>query len=429
MNVMVTGSGGREHALAWGVLPDVDNLYVAPGNAGTAEIAQNVAIPVTDIPGQVKFAQQNNIDFVIIGPDDQLAAGAVDEFEAAGVAAFGPTRAAAQIESSKLFAKEVMLSMGIPTAQHRGFDDPATALSYLEMACAFPCYIKADGLALGKGSIEVHDLVEARQVIQNLMVKRTLGEAGRRVIIEDHLGGRMSPEISPHALTDGDSYRMFPIAQDHKTIYEDHEGPMTGGMGTISPVPGISQEQVTALGEQIVAPLIAGMKARGITPKGLLYPGIKLVNGQPYVLEINSRFGDPETQAYVRLINDGLLDALIATREGTLDRADLRWNNMAAVCIVLASGGYPGTYKKGLPIEGLTDASNVEGVEIFHAGTAIKNGQVVTNGGRVLGVTARHWNPAIARLRAYEAAGKIYFPGKQYRSDIGKQALNGIWMA
>lgn len=426
---MVTGSGGREHSLAWAIKETaggVDNLYIAPGNAGTADIGENVDIPVTNIDAQARFAKQNKVDFTVVGPDDQLAAGIVNIFEEQGLATFGPTKEAARIEWSKGFAKEIMHERGIPTAAYAVFDSPSSALEYLAKGDFFPKFIKADGLALGKGAVEVHDFKEAEKVIREMMIDRKFGDAGTRVVIEDHLGGSEVPEISLHALSDGKTYRMFPAAQDHKTIGENHQGPMTGGMGTVSPLPGISEELVATWGEQIVAPQLAGLRARGIDYRGLIYPGLKLPGGHPKVLEYNSRFGDPEAQVYARLVESGFLDALIATREGTLDKVDLRWRNMAAVCVVLASAGYPGPYQKGVPIDGIDDANAVEGVQVFHAGTARRDGQVVTNGGRVLNVTALDDTLEGARRKAYEAVAQIHFPGMQYRRDIGSQALRGI---
>jgi len=429
MNIMVTGSGGREHALAYAIAEtaggQLDNLYIAPGNAGTAEVGENVDISVTDIAGQARFARQNNIDLAVVGPDGMLADGMVDAFEDAGVPAFGPTQDAAKIEWSKDFAKEIMRERGIPTAPHASFDDPSRALGHLARG-VFPKYIKADGLAAGKGAVEVRDLEEGEQVIRDMMVDRKFGDAGARIVIEDHLGGSEVPEISLHALTDGTTYLMFPAAQDHKTIGENHQGLMTGGMGTVSPLPGVDRQLVAAYGEQIVAPLLEGLRARGIDYRGLIYPGLKLPDGQPRVLEYNSRFGDPETQVYARLVESGFLDALRASREGTLDEVDLRWRDMAAVCVVLASAGYPESSQKGAPIDGIADANRLEGVHVFHAGTANKGGQVVTNGGRVLNVTALGNTLEEARARAYQGVAQIHFPGMQFRRDIGVQALGGI---
>lgn len=429
MNIMVTGKGGREHALAWALRETegnrIDNLYIAPGNAGTTEVGENVNIPVEDIPGLAQFAKQHDVNLTIVGPDDQLAAGIVDAFQAQGLTIFGPSQAAAQVESSKSFAKSIMAEQGIPTAAYAAFDNPLAALDYLS-SVSFPRFIKADGLALGKGAVPAHNIGEARQIIADMMVDEKLGAAGRRVIIEEHLGGAGTPEISLHALTDGTNYLMFPAAQDHKTIGEGHTGPMTGGMGTVAPLPGISEQVVVQYGERVVAPFLAGLRARGISYSGLLYPGLKLPSGHPKVLEYNARFGDPETQVYMRLVESGLLNTLIACSHGNLSNATLKWRKATAICVVLASAGYPESSQKGVPIEGVNDANQLPGIHVFHAGTAMKDGHLVTNGGRVLNVTAIGADLEEARARAYRAVEQIHFDGMQYRRDIGQRALKGI---
>ena len=427
MRVMVTGSGGREHALGHAIAQSdpATEIFTAPGNAGTAELGENVNISVTDIAGQADWARRNGVDFAVVGPDGMLADGMVDAFEAAGVPAFGTTQDAARVEWSKDFTKGVMRDAGIPTAPSARFDDPDQALEHVATR-HYPAFVKADGLAAGKGAVEVRDPDEAARVVREMMVKRVFGDAGATILIEDHLGGSDVPEISLHALTDGRTYLMFPPSQDHKTIHENNAGPNTGGMGTVSPLPGISEEQTARWGEQIIAPLLDGLRARGIDCRGLLYPGLKLPNGLPRVLEFNSRFGDPETQVYARLLKSGFLDALMACREGTLDSVDLRWQNMAAACVVLASAGYPESSQKGVPIDGIEDANSVEGVKVFHAGTAARDGRVVTNGGRVLNVTALGTTLEEALAKAYEGVSRIHFPGMQLRRDIGAQALQGI---
>jgi phosphoribosylamine--glycine ligase len=425
MNILVTGSGGREHALGWAVARSdaaIDNLYFAPGNAGTAEIGQNIAIPTADIEGQANFATQNKVDFTIVGPDDQLANGIVDLFEAHGLAAFGPTRDAAKIEWSKAYAKTIV-DDGIPGPKYEYFNNYDDALAYIKEQ-ERPQVIKFDNLALGKGVVMAQTMEEARDALKEIFIDKKFGDGG--AVIEENLGGPEVPEISLHALTDGETYKMFPPAQDHKTIFDNHAGPMTGGMGTVSPLPGIDMETVENYGAQIIAPMLKGLRARGTKYKGLIYPSIKLTSTGPKVFEYNARFGDPETQVYVRRLSSSLLEPLIASYEGTLAQADLRWNNLAAVCIAIASAGYPESSQKGINIEGIAEAEKIPGVKVFHAGTQIQNGKLVTNGGRVLNVTATAKTLEEARERAYNGVSQINFQGMQYRRDIGLQALRGF---
>ncbi len=422
MDVLVVGGGGREHALSWKLEQEVSNLYVAPGNAGTESIAQNISIEATDTPSLVKFAKQNKTDLVVIGPDDALAQGLVDKLEEAGIAAFGPSQAAAQIEASKSYSKNLMKTAGIPTADFQVFSNPDDALSYLQSS-SYPLMVKVSGLALGKGVIKCNDAAEAADAIHKMMVDKSFGDAGNSIVIESYLDG---PEVSLHAFCDGESYAMMPAAQDHKTIFEGDIGPMTGGMGTVAPLPKISDEQVKELGKQTISPLLKNIGERGVKFGGLIYPGLKLDPKRgPQVLEYNARFGDPETQVYMRLMQSSLIEMIQACEEGNLKHVRALWNNQFAVCVVLASAGYPESSTKGVVIEGLEEAEKEADITIFHAGTRKERGHIVTNGGRILGVTAVGDSIQAARDKAYGAIdAHIYFDGMQLREDIGEKALS-----
>jgi phosphoribosylamine--glycine ligase len=417
MKLLIIGSGGREHALAWklGQSPRVTKIYCAPGNAGTAALGENVPISVEDIPGLLAFARREGIDFTVVGPDDCLAAGVVDAFLASGLKIFGPTAAAARLESSKIFAKEFMRRHGIPTAEAREFSDPDEAREWC-LTARYPLVIKADGLALGKGVVIAQTPEEAAEAIHQSMERAVFGESGRRVVIEEFLRG---VECSIHALVDGSGYCLFPDARDHKQVLDGNRGPNTGGMGTISPCGSIDAAMWERIRTEVMDRFMAGLRADGISFKGLLFPGLMLTKDGPKVLEFNCRFGDPETQVFVRRLRSDLLDLLEACADGRLDGQTPDWDERAAVCVILASGGYPGPYEKNKPISGLDAANAMEEVVVFHAGTKQSGDAVVTNGGRVLGVSALGADLAEARKRAYAAADAIFFDQMHRRGDIG----------
>jgi phosphoribosylamine--glycine ligase len=416
MKILVVGSGGREHALAWKLArsPDAERIFCAPGNAGTAEVAENVSISAGDLRALVRFAKENRVDLTVIGPDDSLAAGIVDLFAAEKLRAFGPTKSAARIESSKIFAKELMRSQKILTAEARMFSDSSEALHYCERL-KFPVVIKADGLALGKGVIIAQDVGTARSAIEEMMTQGRFGDAGRRIVIEDFLRGT---ECSLHALVDGSSYLLLESARDHKRALDGDQGPNTGGMGALSPANNWNGKLHSQFEREIMQPLLRGLLQKGITFRGLLYPGLIITSEGARVLEFNCRFGDPETQALLPRMKSDLLPLLEATIDGNLSKCAIEWDTRAAVTVVLASGGYPGKYETGKTISGLDDAANVEDVQIFHAGTKGADSEVKTAGGRVLAVTALGSTLEVARARAYEAVSRIHFENCHYRRDI-----------
>jgi phosphoribosylamine---glycine ligase len=419
MNVLVLGSGGREHALAWKLArsPRVRKIFCAPGNAGTAALGENLPIPITDHDGLVAAARLHLIDLTVVGPDDALAAGIVDRFEAAGLRVFGPSKAAAQLEWSKAFAKDFMLRHGIPTADSRQFHEFGAALAHCRAASRWPLVIKADGLATGKGVIIAANLAEAEDALRGMMEEARFGAAGRSVVIEECLHG---PECSLHALVDGQSALLMPMAQDHKRLLAGDRGPNTGGMGTASPPArppkaGLDEEVLRL----ILQPFLAGLAADKLMFRGLLFPGLMLTADGPKVLEFNARFGDPETQVLLPRLKSDLLPLLEATIDGRLAMIEPEWDARAAVCVILASEGYPEKPLTGRVIEGLESAASAEDVVVFHAGTRRESdGRILTSGGRVLGVTALGDTLSEARHRAYEAAGKIHFEGMQFRPDI-----------
>jgi len=419
MKILVIGSGGREHALAWKLnqSPHAERIFCAPGNVGTAEIAENIAISASDLETLARFAKENRIDLTVVGPDDPLAAGIVDLFTAEKLRAFGPTKSAARIEASKIFAKELMRSQKIPTAEAQTFSNSSEALHYCERV-KFPVVIKADGLALGKGVIIAADLVAARSAIDEMMNQGRFGDAGRRIVIEDFLRGT---ECSLHALVDGSSYCLFESARDHKRALDGDQGPNTGGMGAFSPANNWNKKLQSKFETEIMQPLLRGLLQQGITFHGLLYPGLIITNEGARVLEFNCRFGDPETQALLPRMKSDLLRLFEATMDGNLSKSAIEWDTRAAVTVVLASGGYPGKYETGKTISGLDDATKLEDVQIFHAGTKRAGGEVKTAGGRVLAVTALGSTLEAARARAYEAVSHIHFENCRYRRDI---ALN-----
>jgi phosphoribosylamine---glycine ligase len=419
-NVLIIGGGGREHALAWKLAqsPRLGKLYVAPGNGGTRNLAENIPIKATDIKSLASFAEKNSIDLTIVGPDDPLALGIVDVFQARGLRVFGPTKAAAQIEASKAFAKKLMRSAGVPTAPFKIFRDYNKALNYVRQHGA-PIVIKASGLSLGKGAYPCTTLSQAKAALKEIMIDRVYQEAGDEVIIEKFLDGQ---EISIHAFCDGKTSILLPTAQDHKPIFDGDKGKNTGGMGTIAPVPWVDEKTLQKIDQQVVHSILQALAKKGRPFSGCLYPGLKMTATGPQVLEFNARFGDPETQSYMRLLQTDLLDILDACVDGKLNKIKLKWNSGFAVCVVLASGGYPGKYKKEIPIFGLKEAEKIPGVVVFHAGT-VYNDQLRTSGGRVLGVTATGKTLREALDQAYRAVCLIKFKGKQYRKDIGAKAL------
>ena len=422
--VLLIGSGGREHALAWKLAqsPRLGVLYIAPGNAGTAEIGENVPIQATDIAGLIAFCKEKRVDFVVVGPDDPLSIGIVDAFRAEHILIFGPTKAAAQLEWSKAYAKDFMYRHDIPTARFETFTNFEKAVAYIDEG-SFPVVIKASGLALGKGVIIAETRQEAHETLRQIMVDKIFGDAGNEVVIEEFLVGH---EISIHALSDGNTCKIFPSSQDHKRAHDDDLGLNTGGMGTVSPVPFVTRDMLARIDAEIVTPTLAGMAEDGIPFTGLLYPGIIITRDGPKVIEFNARFGDPETQVYMRLLESDLLPVLEACALGTLADVDMHWKHESACNIVLASSGYPGHYEKGQVITGIDEANESEGVVVFHAGTIRGEDGLMTNGGRVLGVSAVGSSLQDALDTAYLAVDRIHYWGKQYRSDIGKKALSVI---
>lgn len=422
IDVLIIGSGGREHALAWKIAqsPRLGKLYVAPGNAGTAGIAENVPIPVTDTAALRDFAKENRIGLTVVGPDDVLANGLVDAFESAGLVAFGPRKSAARLESSKSFGKAFMEKHGIPTARAVIVETRAEVEAELPKM-KYPLAVKADGLALGKGVIIAQNLEEAREAALEMLAGR-FGQAGYKVLLEEYLSGE---ECSLHALVDGRDYLLFPAAQDHKRIYDNDEGPNTGGMGTYSPIPRWTPELEAEVRARLMEPFMRGLVADNLDFRGMLFPGLVLTEDGFKLFEFNCRFGDPETQVLLPRLEGDLLELLLAAAEGRLGEVKdgVRWKDESAVCVVMASGGYPDAYERGKPISGL-DAAAEAGAVVFHAGTKSgEDGAVLTNGGRVLGVTAFGDGLAAARDNAYAAVGKIAFEDAQFRSDIAVKGL------
>ena len=416
MKILVVGSGGREHALAWKLSqsPRVERIFCAPGNGGTEQVAQNVPIAANDLAGLARFARDEQIDLTVVGPDDPLAAGIVDLFEGAGLRVFGPSRSAARLESSKIFAKEIMRKCHIATALSGAFSDSEAARGFCERL-QFPIVIKADGLALGKGVIIAQDYEEAAGAIHEMMNEGKFGDAGRRIVVEEFLRGT---ECSVHALVSGGTYRMLATARDHKRALDGDQGPNTGGMGAVSPADNWSAEAQEAFDAEVMRPLAQGLMRSGIAFSGLLFPGLMMTTEGVRVLEFNCRFGDPETQAILPRLKTDLLELIEATIDGTLDELAIEWEERPAVTVVLASGGYPGSYEQVKPISGLAECAQLDDVHLFHAGTRRENGGVVTAGGRVLAVTALGHTVALARERAYAAVSRISFEGCHYRRDI-----------
>lgn len=418
MNVLVVGSGGREHALCWAIAasPLCDRLYCAPGNAGIAADATCVPIAVDDTDALIAFARDKSVDFVIVGPEAPLVAGLVDRLETAGIKAFGPNAAAAVLEGSKGFVKDLCARHGIPTAAYRRFTDPAAAKAYVAERGA-PIVIKADGLAAGKGVVVAMTVAEADAAVEAMLTGGRHGKAGSTVVIEDHLTGT---EASFFALVDGTNILPLASAQDHKRAYDGDRGPNTGGMGAFSPSPLVDAAMEQRILGEIVMPTVAAMASAGTPFKGVLFAGLMLTGDGPKLIEYNVRFGDPECQVLVRRLKSDLLPALLAASDGELAGFDLRWRDTAAVCIVMAAQGYPGSYETGGEIEGLADAASLDGVEIFHAATRADGDRVVAAGGRVLGVTAIGPSITAARDTAYQAVDLIRWRDGFCRRDIGR---------
>ena len=418
MKVLIIGSGGREHAIATCVAKSkrVSKIYAAPGNAGIAELAECVDISVMDFDKLVAFAKEKEIDFVIVGPDDPLVAGCVDAFEKENIKVFGPRRNAAIIEGSKAFSKDLMKKYDIPTAAYETFDNADAALAYLETA-EFPIVLKADGLALGKGVLICNDLEEAKAGVKEIMLDKHFGNAGNKMVIEEFMTGR---EVSVLAFCDGTTIKTMTSAQDHKRAKDGDQGLNTGGMGTFSPSPFYTKEIDDFCQEEIYKKTMAAMKAEGRDFVGVLFTGLMITPKGTKVLEYNARFGDPEAQVVLPRMKNDIIDVMEACIDGKLDEIDLEFEDNAAVCVVLASDGYPVSYEKGFPIHGLETFKDKEDYYVFHAGTKLQNGEVVTNGGRVLGVTAKGKDLVTARANAYKATEWITFENKYMRHDIGK---------
>lgn len=419
MKVLIVGGGGREHAIAWKVSqsPKVEKLYCAPGNAGIAQVAECVEIGVMDFDKLTAFAKAEQINLTIIGPDDPLAAGAADAFEAAGLRVFGPRKNAAILEGSKAFSKDLMKKYGIPTASYENFDSPEAALSYLETA-KMPIVLKADGLALGKGVLICQTLEEAKEGVKSLMLDKQFGNAGNTIVIEEFMTGR---EVSVLSFVDGKTIKIMTSAQDHKRAKDGDQGLNTGGMGTFSPSPFYTEEIDTFCREHIYQATVDAMRAEGREFKGIIFFGLMLTPDGPKVLEYNARFGDPETQVVLPRMKNDIVEVFEACIDGTLDQVELEFEDHAAVCVVLASAGYPEHYEKGFQISGLDSFSGKDGYYVFHAGSKCgADGSILTNGGRVLGVTATGRDLKEARVNAYEATEWITFENKYMRHDIGK---------
>jgi len=416
VKILIVGSGGREHALAWKLKqsPRVEQIFCAPGNAGTDSLAENLRIAANDLTGLARFARQNRIELTVIGPDDPLAAGIVDLFESEGLCVFGPNKSAARLESSKIFAKEVMRRFHIPTALAGSFERSDEALQCCERR-QFPSVIKADGLALGKGVVIAAGYEDAARTIHAMMDDGRFGDAGRRIVVEEFLRGS---ECSLHTLVSGDKYRLLATARDHKRAYDGDKGPNTGGMGAVSPADNWSVDLETRFHREVMWPLMDGLRQSGIHFRGLLFPGLMMTAEGPRVLEFNCRFGDPETQTILPRMRGDLLTLLQGTIDGALDHTDVEWDERTAVTVVMASRGYPSKYESGKVIEGLEACAELPDVQVFHAGTRRKNGAVVTAGGRVLAVSALGSTVEEARERAYGAVSRISFEGEHYRRDI-----------
>jgi phosphoribosylamine--glycine ligase len=421
MNVLLVGSGGREHAIAWKLAQskNLGKLYIAPGNAGTSQCGENIPINATDIDKLIEFAKQNGISLVVVGPEDPLAAGLVDTLEKAGIKAFGPSAAAAQLEADKAFAKQLMRSCAISTAEGRIFERFSDAKKYIASRDT-PVVVKAAGLAKGKGVIVCDDPADGILAAEKIMCNRIFGSAGDKIIVEDKLLGE---EASILAFVSGQTIYVMESSQDHKPIGDGDTGPNTGGMGAYSPAPVVTEELMNKITREILVPVVDGMNRNGTPYKGVLYAGLMITSAGPRVLEFNVRFGDPETQPILMRMKSDLLEVCLAVCDGRLDEVTLKWDPRPAVCVVMAAGGYPDEYEKGKKITGLDEAQQLKDVVVFHAGTKIQDGDIVTNGGRVLGVTALGRNIAEAKVKAYQAVQTIKFDGANFRRDIADKAI------
>jgi len=421
MRILVVGGGGREHTLVWKLAssPLVDKLFAAPGNVGMAELAECVDIKVEDLTGLADFAEKNSVDLTVVGPELPLTLGIVDEFERRDLKILGPTKSAAEIEGSKVFAKEFMKKYHIPTASFKIFDNPEKASDFVRSS-DLPLVIKADGLAAGKGAVILEDVSSALSTIRKMMVEKIFGQAGSRVVVEDFLKGE---EITILAFTDGQTISPMVSSQDHKKIFDGDRGPNTGGMGAYAPTIMVDDRMMRRIYDEILEPTVAGLAKEGRTFRGILYAGLMITDRGPKVMEFNCRFGDPETQVILPLLKSDLAEIFLSMVDGELSLQEVEWNDNFAVCVVLASAGYPGKYERDKEISGLNRAKQMEDVLIFHAGTKKRGGRILTNGGRVLGVTTTDKSMEKAIQKAYSAVDKIEFEGMQYRKDIGYKAI------
>ncbi len=424
MKILIIGSGGREHVLAWKIKqsPLVKEIYCAPGNGGISKIAECVDISVDDIPALIRFASEKKIDLTVVGPEAPLVAGIVDDFEREGLKVFGPSKEAAQLEGSKIFAKEFMYEWNIPTAGFQKFCIIEEAKEYLRQVM-FPVVVKADGLAAGKGVIICRDFIEAEKAVDEIMAERIFQEAGNQIIIEECLEGE---EVSILAISDGECYCLLDSSQDHKRIFDDDVGPNTGGMGAYSPAPILTEKLYKTIENRIIDPVIRGMQKSGTPFKGVLYAGLMITFDGPMVLEFNVRFGDPETQAILPRMKSDIVELMLASCDGQVGNIKLEWDKRSCVCVVMSSGGYPGEYEKGKEISGLKDAEKIEDTVVFHAGTKKEDGKIVTSGGRVLGVTSLGNGIETAIEQVYNAVDKINFERCFFRRDIGSKAFKWV---
>lgn len=426
MKILVIGSGGREHAIAWKLSQDnrVEKIFVAPGNGGTACEAkcENINIKAGDIKNLIAFAKSNNIDLTVVGPEDPLSQGIVNEFEKEDLLIFGPNKDAAQMEASKAFAKDVMKKAGIATAEYEKFSNCEDALEYINKKGA-PIVVKADGLAAGKGVTVAFSVEEAKTAVKEIFIDKIFGESNSTIVIEDFMEGE---EATYLAITDGENIIPLSVSQDHKRVYDNDEGPNTGGMGAYAPAPICNDEKIARVTNEIAKPMIDELKKRGITYKGVIYAGL-MINGESIkVVEFNARFGDPECQVVLSRIESGFLDALIGSAKGDLSNIKVINKNMTATCVIMISGGYPKDYKSGYEITGISDADKIENIKVFHAGTREENGKILTSGGRVLCVTAIEKDLASSIEKAYSGVSKISFKDMTYRKDIGKKGLKKL---
>ena len=418
MKVLVIGGGGREHALVWKISksPKVSKIFCAPGNAGISRIAECVSIRADDVQGLLSFVKHNKIDVTVVGPEAPLVLGISDAFRSEGLKIFGPSKAASKLEGSKAFSKNIMLKYNIPTAEAGVFTDYDNAIEYIRKK-GTPIVIKADGLAAGKGVIVATNEKEAADAVKAMMIDMVYGDAGKMIIIEECLTGE---EVSFLVFTDGRDIIPMPLSKDHKRVFDNDKGPNTGGMGAYSPVPTISDEMYLSIMDDIIVPVIEGLEREGYKYEGVLYTGLMITRDGPRVLEFNCRFGDPEAQPIIMRLSSDIMEIIEGVVGRRLGMVNVKWSDSASVCVVMASGGYPDKYRNGKIISGLNDVAGMDDVMVFHAGSAYNNENIVTAGGRVLGVTALGEDIGKAKEKAYEAVGKIYFDGMQYRKDIGR---------